>query len=70
MKEEGCTLWEQTRTLAQARKLEMSGTCPIDAYCKGTQCIYLSRKLSDAERLTDLRQELAVLKLKNDLQKN
>ena len=72
MKEEGCLLWEQAKVLGQARGLEISGTCPVDSYCKGTQCIYLSggRNLSNAERLTDLRNELALLKLKKDLQKN
>ena len=67
----GCILWEQAKVLGQARGLEISGSCPVDVYCKGTQCVYLSadRNLSDAERLVDLRNELVLLKMKNDLQK-
>ncbi|MCK9371432.1 hypothetical protein M0R04_16070 [Candidatus Dojkabacteria bacterium] len=66
----GCIIWEQARVLGEARGVEIHGTCPVDAYCKGIQCVYLSKRniLSDVEKLADLRQELALLKLKNDLQ--
>ena len=71
MKEEGCVLWEQAKVLGEARHLEIHGTCPVDTFCEGTQCIYLASKeiLTDIEQLVDLRNELAILKMRNDLQK-
>ena len=50
MKNEGCLLWEQARTLGQARKLEITGECPVNAFCKGTQCVYLSEEREDVDR--------------------
>jgi hypothetical protein len=64
-----CLLWEQAKVLGQARGLEIHGSCPVDAYCKGTTCVYLSKEREDIDRLVDLRNEIVLLKMKQDIQK-
>ena len=61
---ENCLLWEKAKILGQERGITLSGVCPIDAYCKGEQCIFLSikREKTDEEKLEDLRQELKKMK--------
>jgi len=69
MKEEGCLMWEQSKTLAKERGLEMTGSCPVSSVCKGTQCVYLSTDRQDIDRLVDLRNELTLINMRNNLQK-
>ena len=42
MRNEGCLLWERARDLASDRGFEMHGSCPIDASCDGSFCVFVS----------------------------
>ena len=65
---EPCTLWEQAKVLGQARHLDLSGSCPVEASCKGTQCVYLAETRKDEDVLNDLRNEVLVIHMRNKLQ--
>jgi hypothetical protein len=39
---EKCLLWEGARRKGEPRGLNLHNECPVEAFCNGSRCIYLS----------------------------